>query len=172
MNAAITVTPTIFRADYPEFVSTALYPDSAVNYYLSEAGLRFTSRWDTEAGTNGRSMLDIGVELFIAHNLVLERQAQAAAASGAPPGLTSGPVSSKSVGPVSISYDTTAALENNGGYFNLTTYGLRLMRLINMFGAGPVLVGVGNSCGEPWFSGPAWPGPFPYPAPGGSGFSS
>jgi hypothetical protein len=166
------IDPTKFRADYPEFADGTAYPDSGINYYINLAGLLFTDRWDDTPGTTGtaRSLKDVGIELFIAHNMVLERQAAKSAAAGAVPGITQGPVSSKGVGPANISYDTGAGLEAASSSFNLTTYGLRLMNLFKKVGAGPVLIGVGG--GEPPFNGPAWPGPYPYPAPGGSGFSS
>jgi uncharacterized protein DUF4054 len=122
-----------FRMDYPEFSSTTAYPDSGVTYWLKIAGLLLnTSRW--------QDMLDVGTELFVAHNLVLERQANKSAANGAAPGVSTGPVSSKTVGPVTQAYDTTAAIEPDAGHWNLTTYGTRFINLVRMFGAGPIQV--------------------------------
>lgn len=113
------------------------------------------------------TLLDIATELFVAHNLVLEKRAQDAANVGGLPGQIIGPVASKSVGSVSISYDASAGLEPEAGHWNTTMYGLRFIKLARMKGMGPVQVGIGVA--PPW-SGGAWPGPWPYPQPGGSGF--
>jgi hypothetical protein len=127
------VTAATFRTDYPEFADTTAYPDSGVNYWLRVAGLLLnTGRW--------QDMLDVGTELFVAHNLVLERQAQKSAANGAAPGVSTGPVSSKTVGPVTQAYDTTAGIVADAGHWNLTTYGTRFVQLVLMFGAGPIQV--------------------------------
>lgn len=126
------VTPASFRQNYPEF-SQAVYPDPAVNYYLVIAGkLLNERRW--------LDMIDVATELFVAHHLVLERQAQKAAATGAVPGQNSGALASKAVGPVNASYDTNAGIEEGAGHWNLTTYGTRFMNLVRMFGAGPIQV--------------------------------
>ena len=88
----MTVTPSSFRVDYPEFADTTAYPDSGVAYWITVAGLLLNPRrW--------QDMLDVATELFVAHNLVLERQAQKSAAAGAVPGVSTGAVSSKTVGP-------------------------------------------------------------------------
>ena len=144
----MTVTVSSFRADLTEFADNTIYPDSDILFWLNYAGLLLNAnRW--------KSLLDLGTEMFIAHNLVLEQQAKASDANGAPPGLTSGLISSKSVDKVSISFDTNNASEKDAGYWNLTTYGMRYFRLMRMFGAGPIQVGIGCA---PSNNGPAWPG--------------
>ncbi len=148
---AITVAQ--FRADYPEFSSTTVYPDSQVNYWMNIAYILLNAgRW--------MRMLDMGAELFIAHNLALEARAQANASAGGIPGESTGPVSSKSVGPVSMGYDTTAGIEEGAGHWNLTIYGTRFIKLAKMFGAGPVQIGIGSA---PSYSGMAWSGPLTTP---------
>lgn len=122
-----------FRTDFPEFSDTAAYPDSGVTYWLRIAGLLMdTLKWG--------DLYDVGTELFIAHNLVLERQAQKSAATGAVPGQSQGPTSSKTVDKVSVSYDTNAGIVKDAGHWNLTTYGTRYMGLVNMIGAGGMQV--------------------------------
>lgn len=162
-------TVTNFRTDYPEFGSVSKFPDSAVTYWLGIAKLMLTTRWDdTPAEAGAPTQLYYGTELFVAHNLVLEAQARKNAAKGGTPGVgNAGPVSSKSVGPVSISYDTASAIELDAGHWNLTVYGTRFIQLARMMGAGPLQIGQGCA---PYGSGGAWPGPWPYPLPGGSGF--
>jgi hypothetical protein len=127
------VTVNVFRQDFPEFADDGSYPDSAVIFYLTLAGkLLNEARWG--------DVLDMGTELFIAHNLVLERNAQKTAAAGGVPGQNSGPLASKAVGPVNASYDTSAGIEEGAGHWNLTIYGTRFISLVRMFGAGPIQV--------------------------------
>lgn len=147
---AITVTVDSLRTDLPEFADPTAYPDSGITFWLSWAGILLNAqRW-------GRS-LDLGALMFVAHHLVLERQAQKAAANGAVPGTGIGVINNKSVDKVSVGYDTSAVIDPKDGHWNMTTYGLRFIQMVKMFGAGPVQVGIG--CAPP-LSGPAWPGPY------------
>ena len=141
------VTPDQFRLDYPEFGNVDAYSASSVQYWFNVASLMLSpARWPTATtgaspGT-GPSMMDIGTELFVAHNLVLERQtalaAQLTAQDGlpGPPGVAGGIVSSTGVGPVSVSYDTNGALDTGSGHWNLTIYGQRFARLARFAGKG------------------------------------
>lgn len=127
------VTAASFRANYPEFADQTAYPDSGVAYWIRVAGLLLNAcRW--------QDMLDVATELFVAHNLVLERQAQKSAAGGAVPGASSGAIASKTVGPVTQAYDTSAGINPDAGHWNLTTFGTRFYGLMQMFGAGPIHV--------------------------------
>ena len=163
------ITLATFRQDYPEFASVALYQNSAVAYWTTVAGLLLrTERWgvgSTAATAPPTTVLDVATELFVAHNLAIEKMAQDAAKRGGTPGVSQGPVSSKSVGGVSISYDTTAGIDKDAGHWNLTTYGTRLHWLMLMFGAGPVQVGIGcdpfgwfGAGGSPYIGPDPWPG--------------
>lgn len=146
----MTISVAQFRADYPEFVSTTQYPNSSANYWLTVAyQMLNTSRWGKQ--------LDLAAELFVAHNLVLEARALASAQSGGLPGEQVGPVNSKSVDKVSMGYDTGVGTQTDAGHWNMTIYGTRLIRLIRMFGAGPLQIGIGYA---PVGSGSAWAGPF------------
>jgi hypothetical protein len=69
----------------------------------------------------------------------------------------SGIVSSKSVDKVSVSYDTSGAMEAGAGHWNLTTYGTRYIRLVKLVGAGPLQIG-GSSSTQ--YSAAAWAGPY------------
>lgn len=129
----MTVTSSTFRTNYPEFASTTLYPEPVFTYWLGIANLMLNiTRWSTA--------LDYGLELFVAHNLVLERQAQAASAAGGVPGLNTGAVTGKTVGPGSITYDANAGLEKDAGHWNLSTYGKRFIQLARMMGSGGLQV--------------------------------
>jgi hypothetical protein len=104
---------------------------------------------------------DMGMELLVAHYLVLNKKQVDAAAAGAPPGVAEGVIASKSVGPASVSFDTQLAGEPGAGHWNLTTYGQRYYRLADMMGSGPQM-----SFGAPQYggaNGPAWGGPPGWP---------
>lgn len=152
------------------FGSRANYPDEAINYWLAIAGLMLNQDRlglpSQTADAPPTTKLDFLTELFVAHNLVLERQAAVAASTGGFPGTQQGVVSSKSVGAVSISYTVAEIAELNSGYWAETTYGLRFLRFVRFFGAGPVQIGIGG--GGSIFS--AWAGPWPLPQPGDTGF--
>lgn len=125
----MTVTAASFRADFPEFASTTTYPDAMVSVWLAAAGnLLDAARWG--------ALLDLGTELFIAHNLVLGARDQKAATNGGTGGAASGVMSSKSVDKVSVSYDTGAGTIEGAGAWNLTTYGVRYLQLARLVGAG------------------------------------
>lgn len=153
---AITVAQ--FRANLTEFSSTVAYPDAAVSMWLTWAytflGAR---RWGIA--------LDLGAQLYAAHNLVLERLANAEASNGAPPGTFTGPVSSKTVGELTISYDPGMGINKDDAQWGLTHYGTRFVKLARQFGAGPVQtrpgftpIGQGFAIGFPM--GMPWTGPW------------
>ena len=142
------VIPSQLRLDFPEFTDSTKYPDSGLQFYLDFAYRMLNA-------DRFRSNLDMAAELFAAHFIVLESQAQLSSASGSIPGLNSGIMSSKSVDVVSVSYDTGAGIEQGAGHWNLTTYGTRLMWMFRIFGAGGIQIGVGAS---PPYAGLAWGG--------------
>jgi hypothetical protein len=117
-------------------------------------GATFDATWS--AAPN--SIYDIAMELFIAHNVVLEARAQQEANVGGVPGTTTGPVSGKTVDKVSLQYDTASGLNPKDTHWNLTIYGTRLAWLMNMYGMGPMYVAPG--CGPGRYNGPAWQGPW------------
>lgn len=142
-----------FRVDYPEFASTSMYTNSQLTYYLNLAyQMLNASRWGGQ--------LDIGAELFVAHHIALEAKSMAESENGGIPGQDPGLVNSKSVDKVSVSFDTQAIAEPDGGHWNSTIYGRRFLRLVRMFGAGPIQLGVGYA---PPNTGLAWSGPSVYP---------
>ena len=97
-----------FRQDFPEFADVTQYPNSAVDLWLS-LGIKTlpADRWC--------DYLDVGLELFTAHNLALAAGNQLAAAVGGAPGQVKGPLTSKSVDKVSAGYDTGAITLQDGG---------------------------------------------------------
>lgn len=147
-----------FRADLPEFNNPALYPDSTITYWLNIGNLMLNP------GRFG-ALLPHGLEMFTAHNIVLEKMATDTAAVGGWPGLAKGNISSESPGGVSLSYDSSVGLEEGAGHWNLTVYGQRLIRMAHNAGAGPIQVGAGNDnagaigSGAGGSNATAWSGP-------------
>lgn len=152
------ITDAIFRTNYPEFADKARFPVPQVAYYLTLAPKLINEpRWG--------NVFDTGVELFIAHNVALERRALDE--KNGVPGMAPGIVSGKSVDKVSVNYDTQSGVMPGAGHWNLTIYGMRFIKLSRMFGAGPIQVGIGFN--PPFSMGSdAWPGPwqsnFPNPS--------
>lgn len=117
-----------FREHFPEFSAT---PDGRVSFWLGIAPkLLNAERWD--------ELLDHGIELFVAHHLAIDNANQRAAQNGGGVGQNSGPVASKTVDKVSVSYDTGAATLEGAGHWNLTTYGTQFYALFRMMGAGGI----------------------------------
>ena len=118
-----------FKKVFPEFVDDNQYPPAQIEYWGSVADLRLNAdRWG--------NLLTHGKYLFIAHNIALSAQAVAAANQGSSVLQSTGLIAGKSVGDVSISYDTGAANEEGGGNYNLTRYGRELLRLARIVGIG------------------------------------
>jgi Protein of unknown function (DUF4054) len=159
----MTITAATFRTDFPEFADEIAYSDQAIAYWSAfQAQFMNTDRWGagaTTASAPPTTTYDFGLELAVAHYLVLQKQAADSAATGAAPGVSQGPVSSKSVAGVSVSYDTQAALEGGAGHWNLTNYGTRYARLALQIGAGPIQIGgsmiLNPLDGQP-YAGPSW----------------
>jgi len=139
-----------FRADFPEFSSSSDFPNSQIDYWLTVSALLMNvDRW--------KSLYNHGQSMFIAHHVSLEAKEMKEASVGGLPGQNSGPISSKSIGGVSVSYDVGSSIELNARHWNTTMYGRRFIRLARMVGAGPIQIGGGTS---PCCSGVAWPGPW------------
>ncbi len=118
-----------FLTAFPEFDDSDVYPTPVMEYWASIADLRLNeSRWG--------ALRTHGIYLFVAHNIALARSAQDAANIGASVTQGGGLISSKSVGGVSVSYDTGSAALQNAGNYNLTRYGRELLQLARMVGIG------------------------------------
>lgn len=118
-----------FRTQFPEFADTVAYPTSTIDLWagLAERQVR-QSVWC-------KSWL-LGVSLYVAHEITLAAQNSKAAVSGGVPGTSGGIANSKTVGSVSVGYDTTLTAEKDAGWWNLTNYGKQFIRLVRIFGAG------------------------------------
>lgn len=120
-----------FRQSFPEFTDTTRYPDSLVTFWLDVVTRMLNpDRW--------ADMLDIGLSLALAHHLVLAVRDQNTAQAGKVPGTVLGMQTSKSVDTVSVSYDVSAVTNEGGGFWNMTSYGVRFLGMARLFGAGGV----------------------------------
>ena len=118
-----------FKKVFPEFADDNQYSPAQIEYWGSIAELRLNAdRWG--------NLLTHGKYLFVAHNIALSAQAVAAANQGSSVLQSTGLISGKSVGDVSINYDTGASNEEGGGNYNLTRYGRELLRLARIVGIG------------------------------------
>lgn len=112
----------VFRAAFPEFSDMTQYPDTMLDYWNPIAQEFVDSaKWG--------GMYAHGVNLVLAHNIVIAAQNVAGNA-----GRSSGRISSKGAGDVSVGYDTGSTAEADGGNWNLTTYGQQYLRLARRFG--------------------------------------
>lgn len=124
----MSVTPASFRTHFPEF-TVAKYPDTVVQFWIDLAvKMLVVSRWDT--------VLDQGIELYVAHNLAVG--SAVSASGGSTVGGGGGPVSSKTVDKVSVTYDVSSVAIEDGGDWNATSYGRRFLQLSRMIGAGAI----------------------------------
>lgn len=120
-----------FRLDFPEFADTVKYPDSTVNLWMGLAiKVMPPLIWC--------DYLDVGIELYTAHNLIIATRNQETAALGGLPGEAKGPMTSKTVDKVSVSYGATLVGLSDAGHYNLSTYGMQLLQLARMVGTASI----------------------------------
>jgi hypothetical protein len=120
-----------FRTAFPEFADVNAYPTAQVTFWAGIAESLLRQRvW--------RTSWSFGVQLYVAHELVLARQNLNTASNGGAPGTFGGVANSKTVDAVSVSYDSQATSEKDAGWYNLTNYGKQLYRLMMLFGSGGV----------------------------------
>jgi hypothetical protein len=121
--------PTKFRIDLPEFASSTKYPDSMIMFYAGLADTMLNvARWG--------DFRPYGLNLFVAHNLVMAAQNAAIGLAGGTPGLDFGRTSSEGVGPLSASTDVQGSSEEGAGNYNATFYGTQFIRISRIVGTG------------------------------------
>jgi hypothetical protein len=119
-----------FRTIFPEFSSELIYSDARITYWSNLAEDRLNK-------TRLEKLYWNAVYLYTAHYLVLQQRDIKAAENGEIPGFVMGIASSKSVGSVSVSYSNIAGWADLG-FWSLTTYGLQLYELMQMYGMGAI----------------------------------
>ena len=122
------VTVTQFRSDFPAFSDTTAYPDTQVQFWITFAA--------NLVGANWGAAQDQGTELLVAHYLFVGPTS--VAGGGTTGGGVTGPVASKQIKDVSVSYATSVGLEDGAGFFNASEYGRIWWSLRNLFGIGPI----------------------------------
>ena len=150
-----TVTVDQFRTDLPEFdvpdgtaAEAAPFPDDTIQFWLNLAyKLLNYDRF-------GDDLMDVAVEMFTAHHVVLEAMNQREVDAKGLPGITKGAIAAKSVGDVSVTYNNNVVIDPEAKHWNYTNYGIRLYALMRLVGVGPLQVG---GCGG--FGMGAWSGP-------------
>lgn len=120
-----------FRANFPEFGDTVAYPSSMIEFWAGLAMLQVRQCIWKRAWIQG-------VSLYVAHEITLASQNSKASGAGGAPGTFGGVPSSKTVGSVSVGYDSTDTSEKDAGWWNLTNYGKQFYRLVQIFGAGAI----------------------------------
>lgn len=122
-----------FRENFPAFASEVKYPDTMIAFWAGIGDKLLNQvRWG--------DLYEHGLELFVAHKITLEAKNVTDGAAGRTPGLTTGVISSKSVGGVSVSYDTNMASLSDAGNYNMTQYGRDFWQLVQIVGMGGSLV--------------------------------
>lgn len=117
-----------FRAAFPEFSDAAKYPDAQLTFWASVAEKMVKSDvW--------QDMYENGVFLYVAHEITLAAQNKKAATVGGPPGQQGGIANTKTVGSVTVGYDSQVSSEKDAGFWNLTNYGKQFIRYARLFGA-------------------------------------
>lgn len=118
-----------FRTEFPEFADSSVYPDAQITFWATVAEAQvLLNIWG--------ALQTQGVKLYVAHEITLAQQNFKAASNGGVPGSSGGIANSKTVGSVSVSYDSNSTSEKDAGWWNLTTYGKQFYRLARIFGAG------------------------------------
>jgi hypothetical protein len=125
------VTPTDFKARYTEFATLS---DARIQIFLDDAVLELdVVRWG--------DLYDRGLAALAAHFLAISERTSLAGTTGG--GGAIGPLASKSVGDVSLSYGWTgnsASGSRDQNYYLSTVYGQDYLRLVAIVGYGMVAV--------------------------------
>ena len=124
----MTVTVSQFRQNFQAFMDPNTFPDPMISFWL-QLGYALCS---TEIWTD--DIVDVGAQLYAAHNCVLEGQALRVARAGGIPTIGTGAITSKSGDGLSVSFDTANAAMQGWGPLNLTMYGTRLAQLAEIVG--------------------------------------
>lgn len=118
-----------FRAAFPEFTDETVYPDEMLTFWSKLAEYQVVQCvWG--------DLYPTAVELYVAHEITMAAQNVKIAATGGSPGQSGGIANNKTVGSVSVGYDAASQSEKDAGWWNRTTYGQQLFRLMGLYGAG------------------------------------
>ncbi len=126
----MTLTVDTFREMFPEFSDDSVFSDTLVSAKITQAERYvIADLWGDD--------YDYGVALVTAHLVVLSLKASNAVSAGSLPGESVGNKTSKSAGPLSVSYSLTDITEEGAGFWNLTLYGMTYIHDARNLGAAP-----------------------------------
>ena len=141
-----------FRAMFPAFADTTKFPDLMVQTWLDMGWTMTNDCWGSKR--------PLGQGLWTGHELY---KFGPGGLTSVPPGAQyianglTGATNSKSVGPVSVGYDTTLTKIERAGPYNASIYGQQYFQMAMQYGTGPIQVG--PAVCPPQYSGAAWAGP-------------
>lgn len=115
-----------FRAAFPEFASTVLYPDALIQAQADKAPCFLSA--------GGCACDTLQMQLMVAHLLTLATRA-AAGAQGA------GPVTSASIDKVAVTIATPPTSDAYSYWLAITPYGVQLAALLARCAAGGIYIG-------------------------------
>lgn len=125
------ITPQDIRDRFPEFDDVAAYPDARIQTWIDKGvGELSVVAWGDQ--------YDEGLLFFVAHFLAWSTMMTS---SGGAAGSV-GPVASKSVGDVSISFASVVGptASPTESFYSSTAYGQEYWRLVQMYGVGMLAV--------------------------------
>ena len=121
----------LFRTQFPEFADTTEYPTQMISFWSALAQQQLPqATWGTIWAN--------GVSLYTAHELTIASQDRKSAAIGGTPGISGGIANTKTVGSVTVGYDSSTTTGKDADWWNRSTYGIQMYRLIKIFGAGAI----------------------------------
>lgn len=116
-----------FREKFPEFANVVAWPDPIIQFWSDLAELEVSTCRFGAASTHA-------VMVLTAHYLAMAKLN----GIGPNPGSGGGAATSKSVGDVSVSYDTSAISGVTGSLYAGTRYGTMYASMARRYGAGAV----------------------------------
>lgn len=122
-----------FRLDFPEFADDDVYTDGMCEFW-SGLGEQMNSL-DVFGSVYNKL-----IELFTAHNISIQAKNIAVTDVGGVPTGDGGALSTKTVGSITMEYDTASSSVLDAGDFNLTSYGRQYVMIRNMFSCGVMQV--------------------------------
>jgi len=128
----MTITPAQLRVRYPEFASEVTYPDARIQTWIDKGvGELSESAWGDQYNE--------ALYPFTGHYLSWSSMVAAQAGTGGPVG----PVSSRSVGDVSVGFATVGGVvkqTQQEAFFTLTPYGQEYWRMVLLYGVGMLAI--------------------------------
>lgn len=129
-------TPEEFRANFPQFADETKYPTPIIQMRLNLADVLLSE------ARFGEDIFPYIAGLYVGHYLYLYAADMRGALVGSSGGANNGVQTSKSVDKVSVSYDASATLDPNAGFWNNSRYGSEFWEYLMIFGAGAIQLGV------------------------------